>query len=693
MFKKNLAYVYFRRFSEKEGVLYFTRLFRFTLDGLIISQVVLTVFFGVTQQENVYIGINAALIPITVVVKVFGTRLWKSQVRALEDDEANAICGIDVEPSWIRIRRRNPSESGERDGTEPAPTDSQRRADGRFPTIVAPPASSSKIYRVIQHVTDAFQANGNERPSHLQEGSGTNVDALRIGANTLFKVPVHAVGQVGGKGKTIAAAYQLQKDLHRLNKIEKRKALESDAAEVDKPVDTITDRAHRGLHDSIRVLQASHLRHKKSIRGDEVTFLDGMDALTYHAPQGSADDGFHTDHDGELSLEEITLLKRSRSTRSQDMVQKEPTEPAIQESLQESPTESSEDHEKGEHLTGKASAGGIVEEGERLVCPHAGVIWEDHPNNEARYNNPFYNAVLDPFLWLPRMPRQTLDLCDTIEWYGPALVSSQGGKGNVGEWDDDEHTGDYEKHLLEEIDGEEAIVLPSTLARRLEDVEECDETADPAASLPKAVMADYKKAIGAEKENQSEVGSMRMSRLLRVTSRQSSHGGVTSPQASPALARPTTSPTAPGGGEPDAIPTLHLPSPSAEEGSAPAAMTTSGSVPGELRHKTSASHIAFAEGTLARYPSTRVPGGSHSRRVTNASYMSHGTAISAASGRSITMRQALQAEVLEEERRTTIGKRLAKKHAKEAERKKRKAKKDADEEALEVEDGAMNRQE
>ncbi len=63
--------------------------------------------------------------------------------------------------------------------------------------------------------------------------------------------------------------------------------------------------------------------------------------------------------------------------------------------------------------------------GREMVRPHPPVRWDDTPNNTARYNNPFYNQDMDDFLWLPRNPLAPVDLFDTIEWYGPALVSSQ----------------------------------------------------------------------------------------------------------------------------------------------------------------------------------------------------------------------------------------------------------------------------
>lgn len=104
VFKKDLAYVYLRRFHENQGIIYLKRVLRFSLDGLVVAQVVLAIFFAVTKEKAVYLIFTILLIPLTVLSKLVGTRLWMSQCRALDDDEANAACGVDVLPSWIALK-------------------------------------------------------------------------------------------------------------------------------------------------------------------------------------------------------------------------------------------------------------------------------------------------------------------------------------------------------------------------------------------------------------------------------------------------------------------------------------------------------------------------------------------------------------------------------------------------------------
>lgn len=104
VFKKDLAYVYVSRFHENQGEIFFKRMLRFSLDAFVVAQIVLAIFFAVTKVRAVYLAMTILLIPFTVVVKLVGTRLWQSQVRSLDDDEANALCGIDDTPSWLRLR-------------------------------------------------------------------------------------------------------------------------------------------------------------------------------------------------------------------------------------------------------------------------------------------------------------------------------------------------------------------------------------------------------------------------------------------------------------------------------------------------------------------------------------------------------------------------------------------------------------
>lgn len=71
-----------------------------------------------------------------------------------------------------------------------------------------------------------------------------------------------------------------------------------------------------------------------------------------------------------------------------------------------------------------------------IVVRHPPVVRDDRPVTNVRYHNPAMVAELARSLWLPRDPLVPVDLGDTIDYYGRALVSSEGGSGLIGTWDD-----------------------------------------------------------------------------------------------------------------------------------------------------------------------------------------------------------------------------------------------------------------
>lgn len=72
-----------------------------------------------------------------------------------------------------------------------------------------------------------------------------------------------------------------------------------------------------------------------------------------------------------------------------------------------------------------------------MAKPHPPIIWDDRPDDLARYTTPAYSSVLDRSLWLPINPATRLDLAQTIDWTGPAFVSSwYGSSGSLNQaWD------------------------------------------------------------------------------------------------------------------------------------------------------------------------------------------------------------------------------------------------------------------
>ncbi|PWN50853.1 hypothetical protein IE53DRAFT_368546 [Violaceomyces palustris] len=690
VFKKNFAYHYYRRFNEKEGVIYFTRILRFSLDSLLTMQIVLLIFFSVTDQGSVYIGMTAVLIPLTVLLKILATRLWKSQCRAVEDEEAEAVCGIDTRPSSSH-RAQDRGDYGQEAHDEAldsrAPLDA--RASGRYPAVVPPPSTGSRFYRAWQMVHDSFNANGKDKPSYLAatQAKGQRVaNPVELGAKTLAKTPEMIVkkttgagrhrlsaakahlgishfmggGGGGGKDKTSSSEARSQGNKAEHTPREREEQEQRERGERERAENESLSRA-LDMGEHAKVGRAVSRRRKGdygrsrtglsralSTRSEEAPFLSGYDAISNHAPVPSeGGDLSFADGDETLYNESVMTVKRRslkstpRKKRSQRsgggysdaIVRRKKNQEVIEtdshprlnvgEATEFGDLQSSEDDGGGkgsshQRLTidtitsqttsstltvnangrtevvggplesvlyqtpakganhrdpgigeqgwkeGRADDEGEDDDGDDddedddgdddddddeedegstvgpLVRPHAPVRWDDTPNNSARYNNPFYNRELDPFLWLPRDPLAPLDLCDTIEWHGPALVSSQGGPGRVGEWEEEDDDGDddddYENDEDEEgyskayhgdygirfgeeagdelmrhqvLEGDEEIIISDSLARHLEEVEDVQDAPDPAASLPRGLMEDYKKAIrrSSRSENDGEGSS------------------------------------------------------------------------------------------------------------------------------------------------------------------------------------------
>lgn len=585
VFKKNFAYHYYRRFNEMEGVVYFTRMLRFTLDSIIVMQAVLLIFFSVIQEGAVYIGMTAVLIPLTVITKVIATRLWKSQCRAVDDDEADALCGIDSREVLLqKVDQEAPRPQEAQDVAGPL----DARASGRYPTVVPPPTTGSNFHRAWQKVHDSFNANGLDKPSYLAtahaNGKLTN-NPVESGARGFAKTPRYVIGQTAkhafhyrnaakalGSGNISARASVDQVSaspreqvsglpatsrLHEHRFSSSQHGSQTDLQESSTPLQTANfSKKRKGDYGRSPMSQLT-LRRGGSRRSEERPFLSGFEAVSAHAPVPSEDDYDLSFEDGDAPFlarseeEPYNMSRRSRLSGNPATVKRKRSQLAtvIDEDTYDTTVDdvemrreavrsydplshsgdgyssplavqtsfTSKNARKSEELDEEEEEEELT--GRDLVRMHPAVRWDDTPNNSARYNNPFYNQDLDTFLWLPRNPIAPLDLCDTIEWYGPALVSSQGGRGIIGEWDDDQDSMDGSGHDDEKgmqtddeipfggeaadmgrshdvlLGGHEEIVLPDHLARHLEQVETVDDAVDPGASVPRNMMEQYKRAI------------------------------------------------------------------------------------------------------------------------------------------------------------------------------------------------------
>ena len=69
---------------------------------------------------------------------------------------------------------------------------------------------------------------------------------------------------------------------------------------------------------------------------------------------------------------------------------------------------------------------------DQLIVPHPKLVRDDRQDFSTPYVDPYLVKPVEHCLWLPRDPLYDLDLNDSIDWYGKALVSSDGGDGIIG---------------------------------------------------------------------------------------------------------------------------------------------------------------------------------------------------------------------------------------------------------------------
>ncbi|CBQ73188.1 conserved hypothetical protein [Sporisorium reilianum SRZ2] len=788
IFKKNFAYHYYRRFNEMEGAVYFLRLLRYSLDAIVVMQAVLLIFFSVLRKRPVYIGMSALLIPLTVITKLIATRLWKSQCRALDDEEAEALCGIDSRPLWQKMQRSDLGPSTADEGSD-SRTPLDALASGRYPSVVPPPPTNSAFQRVWQRLHDSFNANGLDGQSYLATAYAKGkapANAVGLGAKGIARTPRYLVKETA---KHAFHYRHAAKNSLGINNLVESPRPSRERASGDRrraisglpPTSQLHVHSFRNSHDSPAVeegqqqqqhmdgevpndpsaalqrrtaIRKQHVVHRRrgSSRSEDRPFLSAFDAVSAHAPLPSEDDYDLSFEDGDAPYlehdEEGHLLRhssrrsRSRGSRHFGTLRKKPSQLATvaDEELPQSPggfemhdtaegTSSTDPlYQQGasKHATGNTDQGWAKSsqqshyedydeslKGRELVRPHPPVRWDDTPNNTARYNNPFYNQEMDDFLWLPRNPLAPVDLFDTIEWYGPALVSSQGGGGIVGEWDEEQDDDEYdddeedEKHGDEiplggeaatlmrprdlMLDGNEEIVLPDHLARHLEETQEVEEVVDPAASIPKNMMEDYKRALRRRERAGSDASAsgspQSPSSLLRrrgsnlsSPSRQGpgflggtsllqvpSYGSWRSGEGSQAPASPTSmrGSRRPGTGDSEPLASV------AEGGVMVPRRSSSRRKRSKDRDDAEDPAASATENdqTLEASPTKRRDAASAGveRNVSRRTYRRDASgALSRASGfsggtaqKTVTLQAALRAEALEEERRLTLKERLA----------------------------------
>lgn len=119
-----------------------------------------------------------------------------------------------------------------------------------------------------------------------------------------------------------------------------------------------------------------------------------------------------------------------------------------------------------------------------LVSPHPPhPVWDDEPNQDTPYDNPYYTRSISDTLWLPRDPTGILNLDDTVDLR--VSITSEPGAGRLGVWDEEEFIGSALSSVFAgsfgsaddtssvrrssaQVDGTEVINLPPGIASRVE---------------------------------------------------------------------------------------------------------------------------------------------------------------------------------------------------------------------------------
>ncbi|THH08507.1 hypothetical protein EW145_g2662 [Phellinidium pouzarii] len=90
--RNQLLHVYAKNY-EGNGSLILIRIGRYTLDGLILAQVIFMGFLGVVKKE-VHVALTAVMIVFTVIVKIVYTRVCRAKFETADIIEAHIVCGV-----------------------------------------------------------------------------------------------------------------------------------------------------------------------------------------------------------------------------------------------------------------------------------------------------------------------------------------------------------------------------------------------------------------------------------------------------------------------------------------------------------------------------------------------------------------------------------------------------------------------
>ncbi|GAA5927178.1 hypothetical protein JCM10213_005601 [Rhodosporidiobolus nylandii] len=376
VFKQQFGHVYWRRHFEGGGRVVFRRIFRYSLDICILSEVVYVAFFFTLKR----ISLGAAcipLIPLTVAVKILGTRYFDHLMDEIEEAQIDIICGEGNAAADLSV----PLDEEDRDlhlSLAEAYSTVKTFATVTLPALALRPAS--KLPRV---------ASPSKLAAHWKARSEATT-ARRSRTNSF---------QNGGT--LVRMRSHTSPDDWRRPMLETIMSRDETATE-------------EGFVEASPALPQRQLWPTPG-PGGEARQADGVEAQVGEKAQPPPPPA-----GAPVSL----------------------VEEAFKVPLSTAAVVATHAHESA------------------LVTPHAPVIRDDRPVSHLRYRSPAETVPLSRSLWLPRDPLKPVDLGDTVDYHGRALVSSEGGRGVIGSWEENPSKGEEDEDEDEDEGGTDEMLGP-----------------------------------------------------------------------------------------------------------------------------------------------------------------------------------------------------------------------------------------
>ncbi|KAG8725546.1 hypothetical protein FRC09_011273 [Ceratobasidium sp. 395] len=196
VFRNQLLHVYARRFYEGNGKMITIRVLRYSMDGLALSHVVFMAF-NLLNYNKARAGISGTMLGVTIILKIWATRVFKSRYARLEDAESARLCGHE-EPFLAPGERSSNEETRPSTGAIPSDAPLPRDRIKAFKSPTAAMAPSTFTWKApgigtIGHKYDVHRARnepirpkrtGTSRslsrlPSRSASRSGSRAEILR----------------------------------------------------------------------------------------------------------------------------------------------------------------------------------------------------------------------------------------------------------------------------------------------------------------------------------------------------------------------------------------------------------------------------------------------------------------------------------------------------------------------------------